>query len=319
MRPILLALLLLLATAPLRAEEVLRVAVMKAGTVAWELDTLSHYGLDEAEGLRLELLELASGGATKVAFQGDQADVMVADWVWVARQRAAGRDFVFIPYSKAVGGLLVPGDSLIANLVDLAGSTIGIAGGPIDKSWLILQAYAARILGFDIASGTDQVFGAPPLIYQKTVQGEIEGSINYWHFTVRLKAKGFRSLVSVAEAAEALGLDPDLPLIGYVVKGSLLREKPDLVAGLAAATVAAKRRLERDEAAWERLRPRMNAKSDSEFEALRAGFIEGIPPAGPVDRLAAAKFLDLLIEQGGETLVGEMRSLPDGLFYAPGD
>ena len=76
-----------------------------------------------------------------IAFEGGEADVMVADWIWVARQRAAGKDYVFVPYSRAVGGLVVRDDSGIAALPDLAGKKIGIAGGPLDKSWLILRAY----------------------------------------------------------------------------------------------------------------------------------------------------------------------------------
>ena len=94
---------------PLRADTpVLRVAVMASGTVNWEIDTIGHLGLDEANGFEMSVQGLAGGSAARVAFQGGEADVIVADWIWVARQRAAGRDYVFIPYSKAVGGVMVP-------------------------------------------------------------------------------------------------------------------------------------------------------------------------------------------------------------------
>lgn len=314
----LLSLLLLFAAVPATANEVLRIAVLKFGTVNWELDTIKHHGLDKANGFDLQVQGVAGKSAAQVAFLGGEADVIVSDWIWVARQRADGKDFVFIPYSKAVGGLMVPADSPVQKLSDLKGRKIGIAGGPVDKSWLILQAYAKATEGFDLKGETEQVFGAPPLIFKSALKGDIDGAINFWHFLAKLKAKGFRSVASVSDAAAELGLDPDTPLLGYVVKGELLREKPQLVAGLAAASRAAKEILATDDSEWERLRPRMKAKDDATFEALKAGFRAGIPSGKPIDLEAASKFLALMAELGGEKLVGKATTLPDGLFYTPG-
>ena len=55
------------------------------------------------------------------------------------------------------------GGGPIAALADLQGKTLGVAGGPLDKSWLLLQAYAERS-GADIAKRSRVVFGAPPLL-----------------------------------------------------------------------------------------------------------------------------------------------------------
>jgi NitT/TauT family transport system substrate-binding protein len=134
----------------------------------------------------------------------------------------------------------------------------------------------------------------------------------------KMKAKGFREIFSVAEAAGELGLDPETPLLGYVVTGDLMREKPELVAGLAAASRMAKDMLASDDAEWDRLRPDMNAKDDAAFEALKAGFRAGIPSEQPVDLAAASNFLDLMAKLGGEELVGKADTLPDGTFYSPG-
>ena len=58
----------------------------------------------------------------------------------------------------------------------------------------------------------------------------------------------------------------------------------------------------------------MNADNDAEFEALRAGFRAGIPAPGPVDEAAAAKLLAVMAELGGEELVGQATTLPEGVF-----
>ena len=295
----------------------LTIATLKFGTVNWELTTIEENGLDTSNGFDLQVMGVASGSAGEIAFQGGEADAMVSDWLWVARQRAAGRDYVFIPYSKAVGGVLVPADSDAQSLEDLAGGKIGIAGGPLDKSWLILQAYASRELGFDLKEETEQVFGAPPLIFKTATRGDLDGAINYWHFMAKMEAGGMRQLIDIATASEALGLDPETPLLGYVVKGELLAENPELVEGLAAASREAKEMLATDDAAWEALRPAMNADDDAQFEALIAGFRAGIPSGGPVDTEAANTMLQLMSELGGEDLVGEATTLPDGTFWEP--
>ncbi|MFD1809708.1 hypothetical protein ACFSHQ_21535 [Gemmobacter lanyuensis] len=126
-----------------------------------------------------------------------------------------------------------------------------------------------------------------------------------------------RPLITVADAGAKLGLDPQTPLLGYVVSGALLRDNPDLVAGLAAASRATKEVLAQDDAAWDALRPQMNAKSDAQFEALKAGFRAGIPAPGPVDEAAAAKMLAIMAGLGGSELVGDMTDLPAGVFVQP--
>ena len=296
---------------------VLEAAVLKFGTVNWELTTIEEHGLDEAHDFDLEVRGVASGSAGEIAFQGGEVDVIVSDWLWVARQRAAGKDFVFIPYSTAVGGVMVAGDSPAKTLADLAGGKIGIAGGPLDKSWLILQAYARQELDMDLVAETEQVFGAPPLIYKTATSGDLDGAINYWHYMAKMEAAGMRKLVDIADAAKALGLDPKTPLLGYVVKGEMLRENPDLVRGLAAASRDAKELLTEDDAAWDALRPAMNAENDAEFEALKAGFRAGIPEPGPVDEEAVDAMLRFMADTGGDELVGDADRLPEGTFYDP--
>lgn len=303
---------------PAAAEDLplMRAAMLKTGTVNWEIATIRENGLDTANGFVLEVQDYADNGATRVAFEGGAADVVVADWIWVARMRAQGRDYVFIPYSRAVGGLVVKDDSGIAALPDLKGKKIGIAGGPLDKSWLILRAYAEKEYGFDLAAETEQVFGAPPLIFKAGLEGETAGAVNFWHFLAKMKAKGMHDLISVSDAAAALGLDPDTPLLGYVLKGEYVAAHPEAVQGLSRASRAAKELLLTDDAAWEPLREMMRAGDEAEFVALRAGYRDGIPSGKPVDAAAADRFLQLMAELGGEELVGKATTLPEGLFLS---
>lgn len=292
----------------------IRAALLKGGTVGWEIATIKAHGLDRANGFELVTQDYADNAATRIALEGGEADVAVADWIWVAMMRAEGKDYVFLPYSRAVGGLVVKPDSGIASLTDLRGRRIGVAGGPLDKSWLILRAYARSRHGFDLAAETEQVFGAPPLILKAGLEGETDATVNFWHFLARMKARGMRDLVTVAEAAAALGLDPDMPLLGYVLKDDFVAAHPEAVRGLARASAQAKAMLRDDDAAWEALRPLMKAEDEAEFAALVAGYRAGIPSGAPVDAAAADRFLRLMAEFGGEELVGKATTLPAGVF-----
>jgi NitT/TauT family transport system substrate-binding protein len=127
-----------------------------------------------------------------------------------------------------------------------------------------------------------------------------------------------RTLLSVEDAAADLGLDPETPLLGYVVHGDLLRDQPALVNGLAAASRAAKDLLASDDAEWDRLRDGMNAKDDAQFEALVAGFRAGIPAPGPIDEAAAGRMLTLMYDLGGAELLGDADTLPPGTFVQSG-
>ncbi|WP_425100686.1 ABC transporter substrate-binding protein [Tropicibacter sp. S64] len=297
---------------------VLRAAVQESGTVNWELTTIKDNGFDTAHGFELQVQGMAGGPAAQVAFQGGEADVIVSDWLWVARQRSEGKDFVFVPYSRAVGALMVPEGSAATSLADLKGQKIGIAGGPLDKSWIILRAYAQQEYGMDLAAETEQVFGAPPLIFKTGVSGELGGAINFWHFLAKMEAAGMKPLVTVDDAAMALGLDPQTPLLGYVFKGEMLRDHPELVQGMAQASRDAKDLLSTSDEAWEAIRPIMNAQSDAQFDKLKEGFRAGIPAPGPVDEVAAGKMLKLMADLGGADLVGTATELPEGLFVQPG-
>lgn len=308
------AALFLAASAATAQTPELRIGTLAGGTVSWELKVIRDKGLDTANGFTLQTQEFAGNPATQVALQGGEVDAIVTDVLWAAQQEAHGFDLTLIPYSTAVGGLMVREDSPAKTLADFKGRKIAIAGGPVDKSWLILRGLALK-QGFDLAAETEQVFAAPPLVMQAALSGEAQGAVNFWHFMAKMKAQGMKELVSVEDAAEELGLDPATPLLAYAVSLKAVADRPAVVDGLARASRAAKEMLATDDALWEELRPVMNAQSDEEFVALREGFRAGIPPKGPVDPDAAQALFAALAELGGEALTGGLTALPEGLFH----
>src|SRR5208283_3131771 len=91
---------------PAPAADELRLALQATGTTVWEMAVVSAYGLDNEAGLDLKITELASTEAGKIALIGGSADVIVSDWLWVARERAGGHGLVFYPASTGIGAVM---------------------------------------------------------------------------------------------------------------------------------------------------------------------------------------------------------------------
>lgn len=304
------------ATAATAETETVRVGALKFGTVNWELNTILENGLDAANGVSLEVVEVAGKNASAVAIQGGAVDVVVTDWIWVSRQRAAGADYTFVPYSLTVGALMVRPDSGITSLADLEGRKLGIAGGPVDKSWLLLRAYGHQELGRDLADMVEPVFGAPPLLNELITDGEIPAVLNFWHYNARLSAAGMTELVSVVDMLPALGVDVRPPLLGWVFSESWAAENAAAIDGMLTASRAAKQLLAESDDEWERLRPMTRAQDDTTLAALRDAYRAGIPATFDAEDIAAAETVfSVMAELGGDDLTGGTRELAAGTFW----
>lgn len=306
----------LMTTSGAHAAETLRLGILKFGTVAWELDTIQHHGLDRAQGVELQVRGFAGKQAAAIAFQGGEVDAIVTDFVWVARQRAEGRMVTFAPYSATVGAIMVPSDSLIRSVDDLRDQRIGVAGGPLDKSWLLLRALLKRNHGYDLADTSDPVFGAPPLLRKQFEAGHTDALITFWHYAARLEAAGFTRLADMNDIAEGVGGTGKVSLVGYVFAPKDNSERDKAVAAFLRASHAAKQILLNDDAEWERLRPLTRAISDAELEELRRRFRDGILPGfGDTEVAATQHLFSVMAEIGGARLVGQATSLDAAAFH----
>jgi NitT/TauT family transport system substrate-binding protein len=312
----LLALLATLSHAADTGNATLRVGVLQFGTVNWELDVMQANKLAHKRGLTLKVVPLASGDASTVALQGGAVDVIVSDWIWVTRQRADGSNYSFAPYSNAVGSLMVKTDSGVRNLADLKGKAIGISGGPYDKTWLLLRAYASKKLGLDLATAVRPVYAAPPLLNELALSGQVDAALNVWHYDARLEANGMRPLIRLPEILAGLGVDKPMPLIGWVFREDWANQNRELMERFLAASQEAKALMAKSDAEWERLKPLMHAEDNATFVALRAGYRNGIASCEPADSQATvASVFKILAETGGDKLVGKSRVLSEGTFW----
>jgi NitT/TauT family transport system substrate-binding protein len=311
------AMIVLAAQTSAIAADRMRLAVQRTGTLAWELDVIRTHGLDRKFDLAIETVELASTEAGKIALKGGSADLMLSDWLWVARERSLGDDLVFYPSSNTLGAVMVPAESPIREIVDLRGKKLAVAGGPLDKSWLLLQALARRA-GLDLKKQTTVVYGAPPLLSEKALQGEIDATLTFWNFCADLESRGQRRAIPMDHVTKGLGARGPVALVGYTFDRTWAARSGSTVERFLAAARQAKDILASSEAEWQRLAPRIRVTDANALSIYRLRYGEGIVRRPLAEEEADARALYLVLaEMGGADLVGPARELPTGTFYRP--
>lgn len=299
-----------------RASSGLRLATVKYGSVNWLAQTIFRNKLDEKADLKLDILNVANNQGGPVALLSDEADVVVSDWTWAMRQRSMGEKLFFSPYSQTLGAVVVRKDGPISSLQDFQGKRLGVAGSSIDKSWLLLRAYARKVAGTDMADLAEPVFGSPPLLSEEFRNGRLDGVLNFWSYTARLMGEGHKRLVGMDEILAALGVSPVPSLVGFVWK-----EKTDANKGVEMNTFfkvvrEANQVLASSEGAWEDIRPLVRPKTDAEFAAIKAAYRSGIPGPWSSEQTSSAKQLfDLLVGLGEKKLVGHGTKFDPQLFH----
>jgi NitT/TauT family transport system substrate-binding protein len=306
------------ATVTASAADRIRVAVQRTGTLGWELDVLKTHGLDRKANLEIQAIELASPEAGKIAIKGGSADLLLSDWLWVARERALGDNLVFYPSSSTVGAVMVPANSTIRSVADLRGKKIAIAGGPLDKSWLLLQGLARRS-NLDLRRQASIVYGAPPLLSEKAVQGEHDATLTFWNFCADLEGKGFKRAIVVDEVMKQLGAKAAVAILGFTFEGAWAAKNKSTIDRFLEAMGQAKEILASTESEWQRLAPRIGVSDPKALAIYRQRYSEGIVRRSIAEEEADARALyGVLAEVGGPELLGPGRELDRGTFYRPG-
>lgn len=298
------------------AQPEVRVGVLKYGTVNWEIDVIKHHQLDKKFQFDLTVTALASKNASAVALQSKAVDIILSDWLWVNRQRFEQRMYTMYPTSMATGGLYVSANSAVKSLADLKGKKVGIAGGAVDKSWLLLQAYSQKKYGFDLKKQAEPTFAVPPLLNRLMLRGDLDAAINFWHYGARLKAAGYDTLVTVPQMLAEFGIETKIPLLGWVFDQGWANQQPEAITRFLQASLEAKQILLSSDEEWLRIRPLIKAENTAVFSLLKKDYRAGVlREFGSKEFAASQQVFDILAEQGGSALVGKATALSEGTFW----
>ncbi|MCK5728285.1 MAG: ABC transporter substrate-binding protein [Methylococcales bacterium] len=293
----------------------IRLGVLAFGTVNWELHALKNEALLETAHFTLSIQKLANPQAGKIALQSGSVDMIVSDWVWVSRLRNHGQDFTFYPYSSTAGALMVPNNSPIKTIQDLQGKKLGIAGGELDKNWLLLQALAQQ-KSLDLNNSLTQVHAAPPLLTHQLLNQKVDAIITYWHFAARLEAQGYRQLIDGKRLLKQLGIQQVVPTLGYVFKQSWANQHPQALANFLTLTAKAKNKLCTLDSAWDKIHTLIKASNVNTQKVLRTRYCAGqITHWGAEEKQAAEKIYQLLRKLSHNKLTGNSEHINKGTFW----
>ncbi|MGZ4954833.1 MAG: ABC transporter substrate-binding protein [Methylobacter sp.] len=291
---------------------IIRLGVQASGTVDWELAALQENTHPDFE---LHIQHLANAEAGKIALQAGSVDMIVSDWIWVSSLRATGSDFTFYPYSNTSGSLVVAENSPIHSIKDLKGKRVGIAGGELDKNWLLLQALAGQEK-LDLNASVEKVFGAPPLINEQIKQNRVDAALTYWHFAARLEAQGYRQIIDGRGILKGLGIQENVPNIGYVFKESWASSHKQALNNFFKASKQAKNQLCTSDAAWQKIVPLTKVDDVPTQTKLRQRYCEGgIEHWGKQEQQAAERIYTILRTLSNKQLTGNSDSLQAGTFW----
>ena len=295
-----------------------QVAVLQFGTLNWEMDVIRHHGLDKKYQFNLDVTPVGSKNASTVALQSGAANLIYSDWVWVNRQRHNNRIYGFSPVSASAGGVYVQPDLNADSILDLKNLRLGIAGGSVDKSWLLLQAYAKTTLNVDLVDEIEPVFAAPPLLNKLMFDQKLSASLNFWHYSARLKAEGFTPVITVQELLRGLGIKQQVPLVGWVFSERWLESNKDTLNNFLKASAEAREILLTSDQEWLRIKDLTRSENDSVFHSLRDEYRKGVLKNFTIEHLKALdKLYTIFALEGGKKLTGGANYLDKGLFWMP--
>ena len=294
----------------------LRIGVMANGTLAWELAVIQSAGLLNNSDFSLETVTLANQQAGKVALQGNSVDMIVSDWIWVSSMRAEGFDYTFYPYSNSAGGLLVAENSPIKTVADLKGKKLGIAGGELDKNWLLLQALGQK-QGLDLDKSVNKIFAAPPLLSQQLTEQHLDALLTYWQFAARLEAEGYRQLLSGEDIIRELGISESVPSLGYVFKASWGQQTKTALKQFLNTAQQAKDKLCVEQSAWDAIAHLTEATTPAAQQQMRKRYCQGrVTQWGIANQQAAEKIYQQLHAIDHNKLTANQPQLQTGTFWS---
>jgi NitT/TauT family transport system substrate-binding protein len=294
----------------------IRLGVMASGTLAWELAAIKNENLLQSTDFSLENINLANQQAGKVALQSGNVDMIISDWIWVSSMRAEGVEYSFYPYSNTSGGLLAPADSDIKTLKDLNAKKLGIAGGELDKNWLLLQALGLK-QGIDLNHSVEKVYAAPPLLNQQLYEKRIDALLTFWQFAAKLEAQGYRQLLSGEEMIRQLGINESVPSLGYVFNTNWGNQHRNVLQAFFKITKIAKDKLCTDDAAWEKISGLTETEDKQTQLQLRHRYCQGRVDQWTVEnRHAAEKLYQILHQLGDNKLTAASPQLQADIFWS---
>jgi len=169
----------------------------------------------------------------------------------------------------------------------------------------------------DLNTSVEKVYGAPPLINEQIKQNRVDAALTYWHFAARLEAQDFRQIIDGKGILKGLGIQEDVPSLGYVFKQSWANEHKQAINSFFNAGKRAKSQLCTSDTAWQKIIPLTQTEDAPTQTKLRQRYCEGgIQHWDKQEQLAASRIYRMLRALSNNQLTGQSENLQPGTFWS---
>jgi NitT/TauT family transport system substrate-binding protein len=239
------------AQAPVKGDGgTVRIMISPAGTMGIPPAVIKKFELDKKYGFNLEVVSYSDAKSATAAIQSKAAEIVVYDWLATARLRAAGIDVIGIaPFLTYVNSVVVPRESKLNTLSDLAGKRVGVSN-KTGFDWIIMQAAAKKLNKLDISKDVEVREGAVPLLRGLIEKGDLDATQMWNSLAPDMLASGkFRTMVTIRQLSDQMGL-PTVPFLYFGMRADYARERPANARAFAAAYRDAVDVLMKNEEVW---------------------------------------------------------------------
>ena len=154
-------------------------------------------------------------------------------------------------------------------------------------------------------------FGAPPLLSEALKQGQLDAVLTYWNQATKLEAQGYRKLLDGQGIQKLLGVEGNLPTLGYVFHTAWAKSHPSEIQGFLKATSAAHQALCVSDPLWHRIAHATQESDESIRTQLRKAYCDRPVPTIEAKDIEAMRLIFKWVNPE-ETASKE---LPNGVFW----
>ena len=139
----------------------------------------------------------------------------------------------------------------------------------------MLQGVARR-QGIDLKTEATILYGAPPLLSAKALEGEHDGTLTFCIFGAELEGRGFKRAIDMEAIEKRLGASCPVAMIGYAFNGDWAGEEPRGRGAIPQGRCRGEGHLAASPDEWLRLAPRIGVTDKSGLETT-ATYSQGVP------------------------------------------
>ena len=145
---------------------------------------------------------------------------------------------------------------------------------------------------------------------------QLDAAFNYWNYTARLEAQGYQSFINLNQVLPYIGIEGELPLIGYVFRESFLNKNKESLLKFIKTSNEARKILRESDQEWVRIFKITGANDKVMLEKIKDSFRKGIPSENhELMQENIKNAYKILGDIGGKALIGESKELSPGTYW----